>query len=157
MILLRKNMNKRTTSVIILLVIVLVVIILFWYILINDSTPNEIQDEMPTGATTFATGIFQSGDHPTSGTAYVLDSNGTLILRFENFKTDSGPGLYVYLSVDLEATEYIDLGALKSTEGDANYDIDSPVDFNNYKYVLIWCEPFSVVFGYAELIIEENA
>jgi hypothetical protein len=149
-------MIKKIKIIILAIVTILILIAIAWYVISTFFVSSELQEEAPSSATLYAMGTFQSGAHPTSGTASILDANTTFVLRLENFKTDDGPGLYVYLSTDLEANDYIDLGRLKATEGDFNYEIDSEIDFNTYNKVLIWCEPVSVLFGHAELTIEDN-
>ncbi len=81
----------------------------------------------------------------------MIDMKGELVLRFENFKTDEGPGLYVYLSTDQDDDDYINLGKLKGTEGNMNYDVPAGTNTTKYNHALIWCEPFGVLFGYAIL------
>lgn len=75
------------------------------------------------------------------------------LLRFENFNTTNGPDLYVYLSKDDRSISegYVNLGRLKGNMGNQNYEIPVDVDLGEYRYVLIWCQQFSVLFGYAEL------
>jgi hypothetical protein len=89
--------------------------------------------------------------HVVTGTAMVLEMDGELILRLEDFRTDDGPGLYVYLSADLDANDFVDLGQLKGLEGNMNYDVPSGTDIGTYNNVLIWCEPFGVLFGHTVL------
>ncbi len=93
------------------------------------------------------------GIHDARGTAKVLElaGSGGEILRLEDFFSTNGPGLRVYLSVDTEASDYVDLGDLKANRGNQNYEIPEGTDISMYGTVLIWCEPFSVLFGSAEL------
>jgi hypothetical protein len=72
-------------------------------------------------------------------------------LYFKNFKTDDGPKLLVYLSSDVSATEYVNLGDLKGISGDFTYTIPENTDLNKFKFVNIWCIDFLVSFGHAEL------
>jgi hypothetical protein len=51
----------------------------------------------------------------------------------------------------LSSTKYINLGALKSTTGKQSYDVTGMPDLAEYKFVLVWCQQFSVLFGKAEL------
>jgi hypothetical protein len=102
-------------------------------------------------ATTLASGTFQGNGYEVEGTALLLEMDGKHIVRLENFKTENGPGLYVYLSADLEASDFVDLGTLKGIEGDMNYDVPAGTDVDTYNNVLIWCEPFGVLFGHAAL------
>jgi hypothetical protein len=63
----------------------------------------------------------------------------------------------VYLSVDKEASDFVDLGRLKGNIGNQNYDIPAGTDLSKYDTVLIWCKQFSVLFGSAELAGSESA
>lgn len=119
----------------------------------NDSDDSLIMDQidMESGLSDEVTvmGEFVSDAHPTSGKATVTDMNSTL--NFENFKTDDGPKLLVYLSSTLESTDFVNLGDLKGIEGNYSYDIPEDTDLDKYKYVVIWCVDFLVSFGHAEL------
>lgn len=92
-----------------------------------------------------------TASHSASGNVYVLTNDTQQIIRYEDFSTVNGPRLRVYLSNDLEASEYVDIGALKATNGDMNYQLPEGVDARQWQYVLVWCEPFGVLFNYALL------
>ncbi len=106
-----------------------------------------------------ASGSFIDRSHPTQGSALVLgDGSGQRFLRFEDFRTDNGPDLNVYLSTaapDAPAgqfdDDFIDLGDLKGNVGSQNYEIAVDVDLDRYSTVAIWCVRFGVVFGVAAL------
>ena len=106
-----------------------------------------------------ASGSFISRSHPTQGQVDVLgDGTGQRFLRFEDFRTDNGPDLNVYLSAapaDAPAgqftDDYVDLGDLKGNVGAQNYEIPRGLDLDRYSTVVIWCVRFSVAFGAAEL------
>ena len=92
------------------------------------------------------------GIHNAEGKAKILTlTDGSQILRLEDFRSTNGPDVHLYLSTDKQASNFIDLGRLKANNGDQNYQIPIDTDFNKYKYVLIWCQPFSVLFGSAQL------
>ena len=92
------------------------------------------------------------GVHDAQGDTFTIPlENGKEVLRLENFKTTNGPDLYVYLSTDKEASDYVDLGRLKANSGNQNYDIPSDANLEKYNKVLIWCKAFGVLFGSAEL------
>ncbi len=92
------------------------------------------------------------GIHNASGKAKVLyPGDDSAILRFENFRVTNGPDLYVYLSTDKSASDYIDLGRLKANSGNQNYELPDAVDLSKYNTVIIWCKAFNVYFGGAEL------
>ena len=107
-----------------------------------------------------AAGSFIDRSHPTEGSAQVLgDGSGQRFLRFEDFRTDNGPDLNVYLSTappDAPAgafdDDFVDLGDLKGNVGAQNYEIPAGLDLDHYSTVAIWCVRFGVVFGTAELI-----
>jgi len=120
----------------------------------------EVEATPPTSAPTVAeivteySGTFESDAHPTSGTAVVL-GNGTdqRFLRFENFETDNGPDLNVYLvnSSTGDVSDFVDLGDLKGNIGPQNYEIPIDVDLDRYDTVVIWCVRFGVAFAAADL------
>ena len=89
--------------------------------------------------------------HPAEGTVRVIETADGPVIRYENFKTINGPQLHLYLAKDLAATEYIDLGPIRGTEGNINYTVPEGVDLTEYRYVMYWCVPFGVLFNYADL------
>jgi len=89
--------------------------------------------------------------HPASGTARIIEIDGKSYVRYENFKTINGPDLYIYLAKDLDAKEYVNLGRLRATEGNVNYEIPTDVNLQDYKYVMVWCKAFGVLFNYADI------
>ena len=92
------------------------------------------------------------GIHDAQGNAYTIPLEDTSsILRLENFKSTNGPDLYVYLSTDENASDFVDLGTLKASSGNQNYEIPDDTDLSKYNKVLIWCKAFGVLFGSAEL------
>ena len=92
------------------------------------------------------------GIHDAQGDAYTIPlEDGSNVLRLENFKSTNGPDLYVYLSTDKDASEFVNLGELKANSGNQNYQIPDDVDLEKYNQVLIWCKAFGVLFGNAEL------
>ena len=95
--------------------------------------------------------ITGTAGHPASGTVRVIDANSKTYIRYENFKTINGPDLYVYIAKDLEAKEYANLGTLRATEGNVNYEIPADVNLQDYKYVMVWCKAFGVLFNYADI------
>jgi Electron transfer DM13 len=97
------------------------------------------------------TGTFTSGVHATSGKIYVIkNSNNSYTLQLQDFKTDDGPDVHIYLSTDKNAKEYLDV-LTKSKNGTYTITVNQATDFTKYKFVLAWCESFSVLFGSAEL------
>ena len=95
--------------------------------------------------------IVGTAGHPASGTVRIVHANGKDYIRYENLKTINGPDIYVYLSKDLGAEDFVEIGKVKSTEGNSNYEIPAGTNVQDYKYVLIWCKQFGVLFNSAEL------
>ncbi|MBI2648511.1 MAG: DM13 domain-containing protein [Thaumarchaeota archaeon] len=121
---------------------------LFYDVQVNES-PSPSED-----LTNLAVGTFIDADsfHRTSGNATVIrTNNGSQILRLSNFRTTNGPDLFVYFATDTTGKDIVNLGQLKGNIGDQNYDIPSNVDLSRYRYVLIWCRAFAVLFGSAQL------
>lgn len=124
----------------------------------GDAPPAAPTGEAPVAGTTH-TGTFEARAHPAEGTALVLsDGAGRRVLRFEDFATDNGPDLFVYLSSAPPGAEsgafdddFVRLGRLKGNIGDQNYDIPPDVDLSRYSTVAIWCDRFNSLFGVAAL------
>lgn len=92
------------------------------------------------------------GIHNAEGQVKVLRLNdNTDFLRLEGFRATNGPDLYVYLSTDKQASDFVNLGRLKGNIGNQNYEIPGQTDLSKYNTVLIWCQAFSVLFGSADL------
>jgi hypothetical protein len=109
-------------------------------------TENEDNELLTT-----ITGEFIDGEHKVSGTVKIVYSDGTKYLRFENFSTENGPDLRVYLAGDTTAKDFVDLGELPATEGNYNIQLPDSIDLTTHDTVLIWCRAFRVNFGSAEL------
>lgn len=116
------------------------------------TTPvNDVFDE--TMATLLREGTWMgSGSYNVSGTAKIYDDNGKRVLLLNNFSSSNEPDLRVYLSVTTGAASFVNLGKLKSTSGKQTYAIPDGTDIDQFKFVLIWCQQFSVLFGKAETL-----
>ena len=125
---------------------------------IHEELPRqgEAPDSPASQMRTLATGSFGEIDliHKGSGQAKLIEINGKTFLRLENFSVTSGPDLYVYLSNSTKPThnikdlgDYADLGRLKATSGEQNYDI--PPSAEDYRTAVIWCKQFGVLFSFA--------
>jgi hypothetical protein len=110
-----------------------------------------MDDVTPEKKGLLSEGSFIAKAHDIEGHALLIENNGTRTLRFENFETINGPNLHIYLSADLQGKDYIDLGEIKATKGNVNYEVPSDTDLEKYNKVLVWCVPFKVLFSYAEL------
>ena len=121
-------------------------------VIMMDEAPGAPMAGMPMAS---LSGMFVGvgdGVHDARGTAKVLErTGGGQVLRLEDFFSTNGPELHVYLSADTSDGDYVDLGLLKGNRGDQNYDIPEGTDLSRLNNVLIWCKPFGVLFGSAEL------
>ncbi|WP_419925958.1 DM13 domain-containing protein [Candidatus Poriferisocius sp.] len=125
----------------------------------EEQPVTETMPDMPQ-VRVEASGEFIRRSHPTQGQVDVLgDGTGQRFLRFEDFRTDNGPDLNVYLSAappDAPAgqfdDDFVDLGDLKGNVGSQNYEIPRDLDLDVYSTVVIWCVRFSVIFGAADLV-----
>jgi Electron transfer DM13 len=106
----------------------------------------------PQDATLLLQGTFTSGVHATSGNVKVYeDKNKNRTLVFENFKTDGGPDLRVYMAEDKAITNFIQITDKVNTNGSYTLSIPANVDLKKQTTVVIWCRAFSVLFGSASL------
>jgi hypothetical protein len=123
-------------------------------VMMDETMPKEM-----TEATSIAlkTGQFADADsfHKGEGTATIYRlSDGSHVLRIEDFKVTNGPDLHVLLSkgpgtgldVSIE-----DLGKLKGNVGNQNYAIPDNIDVSQFTSVIIYCQPFKVEFSVAKL------
>ena len=135
----------------------------------DNETPAELaaDEAMPAMAVaepeivTLVEGTFVDRSHPGEGTAKVLnDGSQQRFLRFEDFATDNGPDLFVYLtSAPADAPsgdfgvdgEFVNLGRLKGNIGPQNYEIPPELDLDRFSTVVVWCRRFSVAFTAADL------
>jgi len=114
----------------------------------TSQTGNETSDSLLIGS---FVGV-GDGIHDAQGIVKVIPiEDGGNVLRLENLVVTNGPDLYVYLSTDKSASDFVNLGKLKANIGNQNYLIPAGTDLSKYDTVLIWCRAFSVLFGSAEL------
>ena len=125
-----------------------------------DESMDQVQQQTQNNAATTTTNVLRTGSfvgvgdgiHNAEGTAKVIPlQDGSNILRLEDLRVTNGPDLYVYLATDKSASDFVNVGKLKANNGNQNYDIPTETDLTKYDTVLIWCRPFSVLFGSAEL------
>ncbi|MDQ3084203.1 MAG: DM13 domain-containing protein [Thermoproteota archaeon] len=96
----------------------------------NDS--SGINDDLNTNVVTESNQSSESatfvgvndGIHNAEGLAKIIPLlDNSNILRLENLKVTNGPDLYVYLSTDKSASDFVNLGKLKANNGNQNYNI----------------------------------
>jgi hypothetical protein len=108
------------------------------------------------GAGVLAEGIVRDGDpgHNGEGVARIIrDAEGNLFLRFEEFSVTNGPDLFVVLSPNADgyADGSLNLGGLKATDGNINYEIPPGTDISQFSSAVVWCRQFDVTFAVAAL------
>jgi Electron transfer DM13 len=94
-----------------------------------------------------------SGSYSASGTVKVVADKADAkkkYLSFENFKTSNGPDLYVYLAEDKTSKGFTSVVKLDKT-GTFVLDVPTGANLTKQKFVLIWCQQFSVLFASAKL------
>jgi Electron transfer DM13 len=93
-----------------------------------------------------------SNAHTTTGRVKIVkDAANTLYVVFENFKTDNGPDLRIWASPNNNGNPFQEIGLLKAVSGNFSYALDASFDYTTNNRVLIWCKPFSVLYGYTLL------
>jgi hypothetical protein len=100
-----------------------------------------------------AIGMFSPAVHHVSGLVKLITNKEDInkkYLSFENFKTDEGPALYIYLAEDKTAKGFTSIAKLTKT-GTFTLEIPADAMLDKQKYVLVWCQQFSVLFGSAKL------
>ncbi len=122
---------------------------------------SGVEDAVPTGTITdstedldmddlIKTGQFASFNGYTVNGKVELFYNATTdnySLVMSDFFSSNGPDLKVYLSQGATPNNFLNLGALKSTNGVLRYDFSGESFDPLFDNVIIWCEDFSVTFG----------
>ena len=84
--------------------------------------------------------------------------SGSYSIYFDNVTIANGPGLVVYLTTNGNFSgtrddigDHADLGDLQAQIGSFSMSVPEDTDVDQYKAVVIWCAPFSIIFSYADL------
>jgi hypothetical protein len=133
-------MQKLSIKKIVLSVAIILVLAFAYYaispffrnVVIDDRAPvlvegNSDSDLMHKNDMFFL--VVDTPLHPASGKLRVVQDGEKTFVRYENYKTINGPDLFVYLSKDLDAKEFVNLGELRGTEGNINYEIPEGVEY----------------------------
>lgn len=122
----------------------------------NASLPFEVT-VTAANAMTQRSGTFKgNSSYSVQGTATLEQQADKLKLIFgADFRSSNGPQLGVYLAKNapgvLTASNSVSLGNLKSNNGKQEYQIPVNVKLTDYDYVVVYCIPFNIAFGYAKL------
>lgn len=113
---------------------------------------NMVNEMIDSTAVLKYTGNFLNGPYGTvTGKAEIYKQSNLLSVKLSNFLSSNGPALHVYLSKEAMPINFIDLGVLKSTNGNQVYNISGMPNFSDYKYISIHCIDYNHLFGYALL------
>ncbi len=138
-------------------ILVLVLSSVLFLVACGSTPTTTIDDVKDSEAVVIREGIFEDADasHKGSGNLSILQKEDKLTVRFENFLSTNGPDLKVILVEKIEGTNSSsignkeELGPLKSTNGNQNYDVPEGVDLSKFTGVMIYCKQFGVVFSRA--------
>ncbi|TAE59887.1 MAG: hypothetical protein EAZ89_02020 [Bacteroidetes bacterium] len=100
------------------------------------------------------TGTFQrqNGYNVSGGASLAPTATGLVINLLDNFLSQSGPGLYVYLSDSpISVNGGVEIAKLRKTSGADSYVVPAGVTLDEFDYILIHCKPFNVTFGAAKI------
>ena len=125
---------------------------------VNEAAPMALSSEPEA----LYTAKLEGKVHQTSGRATIYkSSDGKEYLRLSDFATSNARDVHVLLArredkaLESEVVpgglDGAELGALKGSQGDQNYDLPAATDLNKYQAVVIYCERFHEIFGVARL------
>ena len=119
--------------------------------IVSEDMDEMVKEESSNELEIIKTGTFEGlAGHQAQGIAKILEINGESFLRFEEFDVTNGPDLRVYLTPNGDVHDGIHLDKLKGSKGNQNYSLED-IDTDVYDTVVIYCQPFGVYFGQAEL------
>lgn len=113
-------------------------------------TLNETVDTLASDLKYSGT-LMDGNEGMVRGIVNIYLTDGKYQLELKDFLVSNGPDLHVYLSKEIQPVNFIDIGKLKSTNGNQVYAIPGTPDFMQYKYALIHCQQYNVLFGKTEL------
>ena len=90
------------------------------------------------------------GGYHASGIAKIINVDEVNYLRFEDFTVTNGPDLRVYVTLDGNVDNGIQLEKLNGSRGAQNYMLGD-IDVIDYSVVVIYCQPFGEYFASADL------
>ncbi len=107
----------------------------------------------PAGPVSVAEGGFTGVDgHDGTGQAEIVAEGAQRALTFTKFDVDPGPQVDVYLTTGPDTIDdRIELGGLKGSAGNQQYEVPKGVNLKRYDTVVLWCIPFTTRIAVAEL------
>jgi Electron transfer DM13 len=131
------------------------------------ATPPESTSGAPEAVKVLRSGTFVDGEHPTRGTARIVQQGEQRILELDQaFQTStSGPDLVVILhrspdvigstvppAYPIKPEDYVVIAPLKSYSGAQRYVIPATIQSERFASAAIWCREFNATFGSARLV-----
>ena len=119
-----------------------------------ETTTSVLEEMMDESADSMMkTGEFVGlAGHSGEGTAKIIDvQDDASYLRFEDFIVTNGPDLFVYIAPDGDVKNGINLGKLKGSSGNQNYELPENTDLEVYNTAVVYCKLFGVYFAEATL------
>ena len=115
----------------------------------GELTKGKVDDpiEIPMTGLKYSGQFVSAPGESVSGFAKIFFENDYQLV-LENLIA-SGPDLKVYLSKSDRPLEFVNLGSLVKSK--TRYEIPKGIDVSEYKYVIIYCQQYSVIFGVAQL------
>jgi hypothetical protein len=118
---------------------------------VNEPAPFDANG----GPQPIVTGRFEGKLQQTSGRATIYKKpGGQEYLRLNDLSTGNGPDVHVLLARQDDqnpAAQSIDLGVLKGSQDDQDYDLPAAIDLKKYDAVVIYGERQHAAFGVAKL------
>jgi Electron transfer DM13 len=118
------------------------------------AAPSNPTTQPQPGEVVLSTVTFQgTTKYQVTGTAKTLQLGAALSLRLENdFSVSQGPDLHVWLIKDeADTSSHLELGKLTAFSGSQTFAIPAGTKLSDYKFVYIWCQSVSELFGKASL------
>jgi hypothetical protein len=121
-----------------------------------DVEEAVISPQPPQSSQVSKTGMFVSFEHSLAGNCSLYtDLNNNRVIRLENFTMTMGPDVYVLVSKSNNYSKANVLTIAKLSESynatALNIALDSAINLDEYKFVLVYCVQFHSLFGYTEL------
>jgi hypothetical protein len=117
----------------------------------------EAPEPAPVPPIEILRGDVEARGHDAKGRASVVEKpDGTRVLTLsKGFDIDPGPQVRVYLvpegNDESDVSGHVDLGKLKGSKGDQQYEIPQDVDLDRLSRVNFWCVPFTQTLAIADL------
>lgn len=119
-------------------------------------TEKKVEDtlsasEMPIRSLRQGTFVSKDRLRKSAGTVLEYESDGNLILRFEDFYVKNGIMLRVLLAKGGDRASSTQIARLKGNSGNQNYTVPKSIDAASYDTVIIYSKPLQTVFSTATL------